>query len=139
MAAWIPSLMIICSMSNGASASRYWAAVPGAVIQGENDVIHRSGYSLARCKNECAATSWCKSFDWHGNSASCCLSDKKASDVGGLKHDYRGDPYDHYELAPRTHSAHTAHMTDLADRHQDLDDRHQAMAPSPVTHSVLVG
>jgi hypothetical protein len=206
MALWIPSLMIICFMSNGASAFSEWAAVPGAVIDGEDDEIHRGNYTLDACKQACSEESWCKSieftticngtcklsrkrasevgglatpstlplsnityyerffhtcqtvhipkaalqghnrkslyghqtvasctraclaepwcksFDWHGNSGSCCLSDKKASDVNGLKYDYRGDPYDYYELAPRTHAIR-------------LSEGHQAMAPPPVMQS----
>lgn len=51
------------------------------------------------CAEACALSSrasWCRSFDYNKTASSCDLSDKRASDVGGLKTDYPGNPYDHY-------------------------------------------
>lgn len=49
------------------------------------------------CKNACLAKIWCKSFDFNKNANACDLSDKNKEDVGGLKTNYNGNPYDHYE------------------------------------------
>jgi len=46
------------------------------------------------CDNETSFD--CKSFDYIKNSNECDLSSKNASDVGGLKTNYGGNPYDHY-------------------------------------------
>lgn len=53
------------------------------------------------------------------------MNDKKASDVGGLKHDYDGNPYDYYELAPRSQ---------LSRLYED----HEASSESPVTRSASI-
>ena len=55
------------------------------------------------CIRDSCSKSWCVSFDFHKSSSTpgqkCDLSDMRAEDVGGLKTDYAGDPYDHYSLA----------------------------------------
>lgn len=53
----------------------------------------------AACLND-SRKSWCVSFDFYKNAQQCDLSDKRAADVGGLKTDYAGNPYDHYSLIP---------------------------------------
>merc|ERR1719492_343373 len=73
-----------------------WAFTPNAAIEGYNNE-HVSG-SVDYCKQACVSRSWCKSFDYYKNDNACDLSDKTAKDVGGLKTDYRGNPYDHYEI-----------------------------------------
>ena len=52
------------------------------------------------CMSACLSeTSFaCKSFDYDKKNRACDLSDKSASDVGGLKTDYPGNPYDHYAV-----------------------------------------
>jgi len=66
-----------------------------AAISGYNSV-HLTGQTVASCQDACSGYSWCQSFDWYKYSNECDLSDKSASDVGGLKTDYDGNPYDHY-------------------------------------------
>ena len=70
-----------------------------AAISGHNKQ-QLSGVTVSQCEEECCKASWCKSFDYHKNTHKCDLSDKDASDVGGLKTNYNGDPYDHYEKTP---------------------------------------
>ena len=68
-----------------------------AAISGHNNV-HLTGQTISSCSVACRSASWgCKSFDWHKNSNACDLSDKSAADVGGLKTNYPGNPYDHYD------------------------------------------
>jgi len=100
--------------------------IPNAALKGHNRKSLYRGQTVASCTQHCIEEPWCKSFDWHASSGSCFFNDKKASDVGGLKHDYSGNPLDYYELAPRTHLS-------------QLYEGHQAMAPSPVTQSAFVG
>jgi len=69
---------------------------PDAAISGHNNQ-RLSGATIASCAAACHAESWCKSFDFHKNEGKCDLSDKSASDVGGLKTSYKGNPYDHYD------------------------------------------
>jgi len=67
-----------------------------AGISGHN-IEHLTGQTQASCAAACRAADWgCKSFDWYKGSDECDLSDKCAIDVGGLKTDYSGNPYDHY-------------------------------------------
>jgi len=68
---------------------------PDAAISGHN-IEQLTGQTVVSCQVACNTAEWCKSFDWYKNSARCDLSDKCACDVGGLKTDYAGDPYDHY-------------------------------------------
>jgi len=70
-----------------------------AAISGHNWKKYRSGTrSVEWCINECCKTPECKSVDYWKNEKWCDLSNKRASDVGGLKTDYDNDPYDHYDL-----------------------------------------
>jgi len=70
---------------------------PKAAISGHNR-RHLTGVSPAECAQLCdIETSFiCKSFDYYVQRKACDLSDKSAADVGGLKTDYPGSPYDHY-------------------------------------------
>jgi len=72
---------------------------PNAAIDGHNRE-HLAGQTVASCSSACSDRSWCKSFDWYKNENKCDLSDKSASDVGGLKIDYSANPYDHYSCDP---------------------------------------
>jgi hypothetical protein len=69
-----------------------------AAIPGENTETHTS-VSVEECKSACcAATTFvCASFDYEPLENRCWLSNKHASNVGGLKTDYPGNPYDHYD------------------------------------------
>jgi len=71
------------------------AKIPKAAISGHNKK-HLTGQTVESCTRACFGESWCKSFDWYKGQKGCDLSDKSAADVGGLKHDYHDDPYDHY-------------------------------------------
>jgi len=73
---------------------------PDAAISGHNTETLQA-VTPADCATACTDASraaWCKSFDYHKTPQRCDLSDKRASDVGGLKTDYAGNPYDHYAL-----------------------------------------
>jgi len=85
---------------------------PNAAISGYNNKYLYS-QTVASCKQACLTeTSFaCKSFDWYklqsaadvGDTHTCSLSAKSAEDVGGLKNDYAGNPFDYYsctEMAP---------------------------------------
>ncbi len=77
---------------------------PNAAISGYNRKNLRN-VSVSDCISACNETSWCKSFDYYKSDRQCDLSDKNAADVGGLKRDYSGNPYDHYSKetgAPET-------------------------------------
>lgn len=50
---------------------------------------------LLACTNETEFV--CKSVDYYKGRNICDLSDTRATDVGGLRDDYAGNPYDHYE------------------------------------------
>ena len=75
-----------------------FARVPNAAISGYN-VENLKNVTPKDCASACtdaSRSSWCKSFDFNKTTGACDLSDKRASDVGGLKTDYAGNPYDHY-------------------------------------------
>jgi len=69
---------------------------PNAAISGHNRV-HLRGQTVESCAYNCHNAAWgCKSFDWYKHKGECDLSDKSAGDVGGLKRNYAGNPYNHY-------------------------------------------
>ncbi len=71
-----------------------------AAILGHNIEL-LTGVSPAACAEACTDVSrrdWCVSFDYIKESNACDLSSKRAEDVGGLKTNYAGNPYDHYSL-----------------------------------------
>ena len=72
--------------------------VSSAAISGHNDLGQLANVTPAQCALACNETDGCQSFDYHKNDAKCDLSSALASDdeVGGLKTDYRDNPYDHY-------------------------------------------
>ena len=74
--------------------------VPNAAISGHN-TKHLSNVSVDDCMAACDKAPWCKSFDYYKGKKQCDLSNKKASAVGGLKTNYGGNPYDHYEKGSR--------------------------------------
>ncbi|MEM8749171.1 MAG: thiol-activated cytolysin family protein [Pseudomonadota bacterium] len=65
-----------------------------AAISGHNIEKARSVHG---CKARCDELNWCKSFDFDRRNNTCDISDKNASDAGGLKRNYPGNPYDYYE------------------------------------------
>ena len=72
-----------------------YAHTPNAAISGHNTRT-LSNVSVETCMAACSKETWCKSFDFHKGKAKCDLSDMSAEDVGGLKTNYKGNPYDHY-------------------------------------------
>lgn len=72
---------------------------PDAAISGHN-MKKLTDVTVAQCKNYCAEETAfiCKSFDYNRGGRYCHLSDKNASDVGSLKTDYPGNPWDYYEF-----------------------------------------
>ena len=66
-----------------------------AAISGHNKE-HMAG-TISDCKAACLGKDWCNSFDYYKNTNECDLSGKKKEDVGGLKTNYKHNPYDHYE------------------------------------------
>merc|ERR1719356_940581 len=74
---------------------RTCSVTKNAAISGHN-VERLTAQTTTTCKKLCLDRDWCKSFDWHKKTNKCDLSDKCAADVGGLKTDYSGNPYDHY-------------------------------------------
>merc|ERR1711933_326864 len=74
--------------------SQTWSVTLNAAISGHNNEQHIG--SIADCQALCFDRSWCKSFDYYKNDHKCDLSDKNKAEVG-LKTDYAGNPYDHYE------------------------------------------
>jgi len=66
------------------------AAIPGHNREQLTDV------TVDDCRAQCCARNWCKSFDYHKNEQKCDLSDHIGQEVGGLKTDYPGNPFDHY-------------------------------------------
>ena len=67
-----------------------------ATISGHNKV-HLTNVDVDDCQRQCNKEDWCKSFDYHKNDNKCDLSNKNATEIGGLKTNYEGHPYDYYE------------------------------------------
>jgi len=84
----------VCSAKPGCGN---WQHTANAAISGHNNV-HLEHITIEQCKDSCCANPQCKSFDYYKHSSQCDLSYSSASDVGGLKTDYAGNPYDHYAL-----------------------------------------
>jgi hypothetical protein len=65
----------------------------------KNQSIHSC---LAACDNEKSFT--CRSVDYDRKKHVCDLSNMRANEVGGLRKDYPGHPYDHYSTLPPSSS-----------------------------------
>jgi len=81
----------LCPVRTGCTSTRH----SNAAISGNNRE-HLTGFDPDGCTRACCSRSWCKTFDYYKNTRQCDLSDTAASDVGGLKTNYAGNPYDHY-------------------------------------------
>jgi len=66
-----------------------------AAIRGHNRE-QLTDVTVEDCRAQCCVRDWCKSFDYFKNEQKCDLSDHTEHEVGGLKTDYSGNPYDHY-------------------------------------------
>lgn len=81
-------------------AETYFSQTNNAAISGHNSET-LTDVTPEQCAQACkvdSRKSWCVSFDYAKNSQSCDLSDKRSNDIGGLKTNYPGNPYDHYSL-----------------------------------------
>lgn len=83
------------------ASSAEYKHTPNAAISGHN-TKHLSNATVQDCMQACDSYYWCKSFDYYKSDQACDLSDKKATEVGGLKTNYSGNPYDHYEKQKAT-------------------------------------
>ena len=72
-----------------------WTKTPDAAISGHN--VEVIAGDVAACQAACESRSYCKSFDYYKREMKCDLSDMTAADVG-LRRDYVGNPYDHYQI-----------------------------------------
>ncbi|MET3375689.1 hypothetical protein ABIC89_004763 [Variovorax boronicumulans] len=94
--------LLFAALAGHASAASLdaFAATPNAAISG-NNIENLTQSTPEMCASACLGAprgAWCVSFDYNKTAQRCDLSDKRASDIGGLKTDYVGNPYDHYSL-----------------------------------------
>ncbi len=59
------------------------------------------GLTIEICKAICVQREWCKSIDFDRAKGACYVQPVAEEDVGTLRTDYPGNPYDHYFYAPR--------------------------------------
>ncbi len=98
----LASLVLLASAGAQAAALDAFDLTVNAAISGYN-VEALSNVTPEACAAACTSSTrqgWCRSFDYNKTTNACDLSDKRATDVAGLKTDYTGNPYDHYALPP---------------------------------------
>lgn len=98
----VASLLLLATTGAQAAALDAFDLTVNAAIPGYN-VETLGNVTPEACAAACTSSTrqaWCRSFDYKKSSSACDLSDKRAGDVGGLKTDYAGSPYDHYSLRP---------------------------------------
>ncbi|MEP4030966.1 hypothetical protein [Roseibium polysiphoniae] len=74
--------------------------VANAGIPGHNQESY-PGLTIDICKSICVQRDWCKSIDFDRGNGACYVQPVAEEDVGALRTDYPGHPYDHYYYAPR--------------------------------------
>lgn len=74
--------------------------VANAGIPGHNKESY-PGLTIEICKSICVQRDWCKSIDFDRAKGACYVQPVAEEDVGSLRTDYPGHPYDHYFYAPR--------------------------------------
>jgi len=74
--------------------------VANAGIPGHNKESF-PGMTLEICKSICVQRPWCKSIDFDRTNGACYVQPVAEEDVGSLRTDYPGHPYDHYFYGPR--------------------------------------
>ena len=94
------SLCSLCTATT-AGACPEFTVWRNAALSGHN-TEHLKDQTVASCSEACCAKPWCKSFDYAKASRACDLSDKRAADAGGLKTNYAGNPFDHYDRPTNT-------------------------------------
>lgn len=77
-----------------------FGVVPTAGIPGYNQETH-DNISLEQCLKLCTDRDWCKSVDYERAARRCFVQPVAEEDVGSLRRDYPGHPYDHYFYLPR--------------------------------------
>lgn len=87
-------ISIVFLITNSAAIGQY-KVTKNAAISGHN-VEHLSGVTPSECANACNNKPWCMSFDYYKRQNKCDLSNMNSRNVG-LKKNYSGNPYDHYE------------------------------------------
>ncbi|MEE4202465.1 MAG: PAN domain-containing protein, partial [Halieaceae bacterium] len=87
--------VLISALYSASVVAADYAFFSNAAIPGNNQT--QIVGSVADCKDACDREDWCKSFDYYKQEAKCDLSDQSQRTAGGLKTDYPGHPYDHYE------------------------------------------
>jgi len=96
-----------------------WRHFANAAISGHN-TQSLTGVTVEDCMERCCENDWCKSFDYTKGTSKCDLSNMSADEVGGLKRDYSGNPYDHYELTPESATEEESFEFALASRNEEL-------------------
>ena len=81
-----------------AIARDYFVRYNDAGLPGHNYRVLK-GVGVSRGRQECLSDRNCRSFDVRKSDGTVYLQDVNQSDrgVGGLRFDYPGNPYDHYE------------------------------------------
>ncbi|WP_298983663.1 PAN domain-containing protein [uncultured Roseibium sp.] len=74
--------------------------VANAGIPGHNKETYPA-LTIEICKSICVQRPWCKSIDFDRTNGACYVQPVAEEDVGALRTDYPGHPYDHYFYAPR--------------------------------------
>ncbi|WP_422375285.1 PAN domain-containing protein [Roseibium sp.] len=92
-----PGFAATASPSVGADG---FGMVANAGIPGHNQESF-PGMTLDICKSICVQRPWCKSIDFDRTNGACYVQPVAQEDVGSLRTDYPGNPYDHYFYAPR--------------------------------------
>ena len=90
----------VAVLGAGVMGSGIAAHVANAGIPGHNKETY-PGLTIDICKSICIQRDWCKSVDFDRAKGACYVQPVAEEDVGSLRTDYPGHPYDHYFYAPR--------------------------------------
>lgn len=88
------------AQASAPAAADGFGLVPNAGIPGHNKETYPA-LTLEICKSICVQRAWCKSIDFDRTNGACYVQPVAEEDVGSLRTDYPGHPYDHYYYAPR--------------------------------------
>lgn len=101
LAAGVLCMQLLPGQASASEPITQFKVTYNAAIAGFNNE-HLTAATTSDCATACLARGWCKSFDYYKSQNACDLSDKSAEDAGGLKTDYAGNPYDHYDRPDTT-------------------------------------
>eukprot|EP00929_Paragymnodinium_shiwhaense_P050725 TRINITY_DN2554_c0_g1_i2.p1 TRINITY_DN2554_c0_g1~~TRINITY_DN2554_c0_g1_i2.p1 ORF type:complete len:964 (-),score=257.91 TRINITY_DN2554_c0_g1_i2:323-3214(-) len=88
--------------------------------------------TVQACTDACEEDIRCQSFNWNRQLYSCDLNEMRAVEVGGLREEEPGGPFDYYDCEVLTHSWLKDYLLAPADRQKTAaaegggDDRHNA-------------